>query len=658
MKRVVCLFLAILVLIPLIPIKGEGTTFIKDVDVLLADFQLYINDNRLINHKEIFLYDGDFYVPLTDLARALEIDINIVGNTVYLDTNNKLNIDSYDSKLPQVFQNEYELLSKERFIQELENEVEALEGKSIRFADNGINAYKKNIKVGFGNISIYLDDKKINLDKEVLKYNNDIYVALDSIATYLYITPEFIDGKNYININTSGLLSSNTSPIIDYILDWQKEKNYLLDWQKEELERRKNTIKNLNIPYQNIRTLNTLEKYLNLYFYKINDLELNIKLSKQANTIYINISFPSSKYNLWTKLTRLDVEDWIWNLYTAIITLYNDNITISGVIENPYYSQYSSSKYKNYVSFYSKNNDIYFDFTNSKLTVGEIVNPNYLLELLTNNLNKYSGFEFNYDVSKSGDNLELNVYPNTDLFNNQSLFSKVGYLKTLSLRIRNIYPDIDIYGKIIYPDNKLEPLDFYIRDSRIRSKDLLNETIAYLNNNLGYFYAAGYGYRLRYSLYETDLMNLYLVAEGDFSVKDDRWINGGDIALNMLNTTIQYAVTFVSSLWDANLIVDIVDNEGVGISEFTHYYESVYEITASPRAGKVAKGQIVYLYTATPDATIYYTVDGSTPNETSLMYGGSGIQVNSNMTIKAIGYKEGLNPSPVSTFTYEVEESD
>lgn len=653
LKRSVGLFLALVFLISYLPIVAEGVNFFKDIDVIFADLKLNVNGKKIINHKEPFLYDDNFYVSLSDLAKGLTIDIRIDGDKVYLDTNNKLNVDSYNSKLPQVFQRGYEVLAKEKMMEALQEEIRALEGKSRLWKSYDMKYVSRNIRVGFGNIYLYLDGKKIDLDEEVLKYNNDIYVALDSIAPYLYIIPELSRDKTTINIDTNGILGSNTNSI-DYILAGLNGRNYLLDLQKSELEKRKEIIEGLKIPYKKIDSISSLKSYINSNFNKISDLTVAIDLSEVSNWIYLDISFPSSRNHLWTRLTRLDVENWIWNIYTAIVKLYNEDVRINGIIRNPYYSKYSSSNYRNYVSFYSVDYNIFFDFSNSSLSTDEIVNPNLMLELLNSNMTKFNGMSFSYELERLGDNIHLKIYPTTDTLSKQSIFAKMGYLRTLNQRIRSAYPNIDIYGQIIYPGD-IEPLSFYIKDNRIRSSDLLEETMEYINAGFSFFSTGIYGYRLNYSIYEMDLVNFHLMAEGDFSVEDDKWIYGGELAKERLSSIVNQAVSTIASIWDANITVDILDKDGVAISEFKLLQESVSAVTAEPSGGTVVEGQRVYLYTATPAATIYYTTDGSTPTESDFVYDGRGIQITSDTIIKAVAYKEGLNPSPVATFSYTID---
>ena len=72
----------------------------------------------------------------------------------------------------------------------------------------------------------------------------------------------------------------------------------------------------------------------------------------------------------------------------------------------------------------------------------------------------------------------------------------------------------------------------------------------------------------------------------------------------------------------------------MAISEFKLLQESVSAVTAEPSGGTVVEGQRVYLYTATPAATIYYTTDGSTPTESDFVYDGRGIQITSDTISK------------------------
>jgi len=72
---------------------------------------------------------------------------------------------------------------------------------------------------------------------------------------------------------------------------------------------------------------------------------------------------------------------------------------------------------------------------------------------------------------------------------------------------------------------------------------------------------------------------------------------------------------------------------------------------ATPGSGALAYGSTVTLTCATSGALIYYTTDGSTPDNTDTLYSGP-ITISADTTVKAIAYKTGYKPSEVLTESY------
>lgn len=80
----------------------------------------------------------------------------------------------------------------------------------------------------------------------------------------------------------------------------------------------------------------------------------------------------------------------------------------------------------------------------------------------------------------------------------------------------------------------------------------------------------------------------------------------------------------------------------------------VSDPTASIESGsKVKIGTKLFLSSLTPGARIYYTLDGSEPNEQSTLYA-DGIVIDTAITVRAIAMKEGCDSSGIVTFTYDV----
>lgn len=654
MRKFFILFLSVVIVLSSFPFVGDGANFVKDMDVIFGNMELRVNGKKITGHRDPFLLDDSLYVPVEDLARGLDIKVGVNGNNISFDSSGRLGKDDYSSRDSLLFQSGYEILAKEKLIQAFEDELKALEGKESKNVVSKINPVWKRIRVGFGGVNVYLDGNKVNLTSQPLLYNGKYYVDLDSIAPYLYMTPVFKEDSTSIDLDSNGVLVSENYPNVEYLLGLRQGKNYLLDLQRAELENRRRIIEELKIPFAKLRNLAALEKYLRDNFGKIGDLELSLQLFEQNDRIFLDIWFPISKNNQWLKLNRADVESNLWNMYTAIINLYNEDASINGSIRNPYYTSNSNSKYRNYVLFQSKDKDVYFDFDNSRLTKVDYVNLVDLVAILKLEFNKYSGFNIDYEAEMSGDNVALYVYLGSDGLSKTSIFSKMGFLKVLNQRIRNEYPDLEIYGKVIYPGN-IEPMDFYIKDGTIRSDSIMYETMEYIRNGFNSFQTENNKYGLEYSIYELSFKDYRLMVEGDFSINESPWTEDRDSPLDKLHSTVHGALSTIASLWDLNLSVDIVDKYGLIISDFDLHQNEVSMITASPSGGNIDYGEKVFLYTATSGADIYYTLDGSTPTNSSNLYVG-GLIMTKDTTINAVGYKEGLNPSPVSTFTYTVEE--
>lgn len=71
----------------------------------------------------------------------------------------------------------------------------------------------------------------------------------------------------------------------------------------------------------------------------------------------------------------------------------------------------------------------------------------------------------------------------------------------------------------------------------------------------------------------------------------------------------------------------------------------------TPPAGDYLTPQNVEIQTSTPDATIYYTLDGTDPNDLSTEYTGA-INISSTTTLKAIAYAVGMDPSNIASALY------
>ncbi len=96
----------------------------------------------------------------------------------------------------------------------------------------------------------------------------------------------------------------------------------------------------------------------------------------------------------------------------------------------------------------------------------------------------------------------------------------------------------------------------------------------------------------------------------------------------------------------------VIDN--ISWTSFSGEVTQVSPIQADPPSGAVESGAEVTLYSSTVGAAVYYTMDGSDPSDMGQLFT-TPIVIEDEVEIKAIGLKEGLDASEVSSFTYTIK---
>ncbi len=91
--------------------------------------------------------------------------------------------------------------------------------------------------------------------------------------------------------------------------------------------------------------------------------------------------------------------------------------------------------------------------------------------------------------------------------------------------------------------------------------------------------------------------------------------------------------------------------------QFNYSYNQKLDApTFSVNPGNVTSTQSIHLSCSTPGASIYYTTDGTTPNNTgsgsSILYNENAIAISSTTTLNATAYKTGMSASVMSTAKY------
>jgi lysophospholipase L1-like esterase len=141
------------------------------------------------------------------------------------------------------------------------------------------------------------------------------------------------------------------------------------------------------------------------------------------------------------------------------------------------------------------------------------------------------------------------------------------------------------------------------------------------------------------------------------------------------NATIYYTVdgstpTHSSAVYSAPIVVSSSSLTIKALATASEYQDSpvvsgTYQIqpivpfaaspTFSPLPGAYTSTQNVALNSTTSGATIYYTLDGSTPTHSSAVYSTPIVVSSSSLTIKALALASGYQDSPVASGTYQIQ---
>lgn len=154
---------------------------------------------------------------------------------------------------------------------------------------------------------------------------------------------------------------------------------------------------------------------------------------------------------------------------------------------------------------------------------------------------------------------------------------------------------------------------------------------------------------VKYTVNGTDWISKYTLDLSDF---ENNWVAGQMMEVDFSGTpgvanNPNFAIRVVMEGCSSAAGNNRIDNIRISAASQGAAATPVFD----PPAGAYTEPINVTISSSTPGATIRYTTDGSTPNQSSPAYS-SPIAVTSSTTIKAIAYADGLDPSTVAIAAY------
>jgi len=200
------------------------------------------------------------------------------------------------------------------------------------------------------------------------------------------------------------------------------------------------------------------------------------------------------------------------------------------------------------------------------------------------------------------------------------------------------------------------------------------------------------GFSGKFTLYGNDVPEMQAPLEGFQAAKstvapvEPSVVIVADVDAEPINSYVEVRGAKISAvngknatLSDASGELPIYNNNGVTLTEgdnltvrgFVASFRGKYQLTPSevlsssgreivatptftPAAGEVMEGTSVEIKCSTEGATIYYTLDGKNPTADSEVYS-KAIEITSDVTIKALAVKDGMDDSEIAVAAYTVK---
>lgn len=424
--------------------------------------------------------------------------------------------------------------------------------------------YSRNITAWFNNIQVVLDGKALNLSSEPFIFENKVYVPIEELSDDLYVNVDYDDEEKKLSINTNRPYAADSNLPIAY----QKENELaLLRHQNQELQKEIDLLKNDKYKGAEINTIAEMESYLKENFKHIEDVNTKIQLVNIAkNRFALNIIFSYFDITKWNVLERRTIENYVDDINYAIRDLYNSEAQIEGSIRHD--STYNNTKL---VSYYTRGDRLYYDFTNATLKKNQYVDGVNLEEELKDNLSIYNSNDFKYEAFVSQNDVDLFITSDDNFFK-WSPSLKMNYLRRLKAEIIKVNPYIYINGRIKYGD---EEFKFSIENDIIRSVDLLIETEDYINlYHKGFSYYETFGFT--FTISEGYSNSFKIDIQGNFSDDNENWNLIKTYTEPSFRYYIQAAYQYVENIWDVDIFGELTDKDQKSLADLEFYRTATY----------------------------------------------------------------------------------
>ncbi|SHJ71726.1 Cadherin-like beta sandwich domain-containing protein [Geosporobacter subterraneus DSM 17957] len=506
-------------------------------------------------------------------------------------------------------------------------------------------------------ISVQWNQKNIYLSAPPFIYEGERYLPVADIADALYLNYQYLPQDKKIEITTNGVLRGDSDQALIGRLFLKNEEINRLTAKAEELREAVAKIKKLPYPHSGtISSVYNMETYLQDYFGDFEGIDMNISFYRYSGSEYrLRITYDTNDFDSFDRISSTTIESWLEDMFDAIRTLYDPYAEISGSIRNTPYSSVDIT----YITFTMNNDRTSVDFEDHGTQKGHRFSGSRLQDYLNRNFRRYNSVSLSYEVIVNRKDVDLIATFNHSYYYDWSIYRKMDYLQLLKQKIEDEFGTVNINGRMIDTNGNKEVLRFSFENGSVRSLTLLEDTEKMLNKEKHRFTHNGNTFTFSYSIKEKDVGHFDVTIEGDFSKTDNKWRSVEENAMGSFRSFIQDALRSIQDIWSVRVTGEVIDQNQQTLLTMDLRNTQAAAVNADPAGGALASGTTVTLTSATSGATIYYTLSGSDPTESSTRYtgplsitGASGETI----TLKAMAVKAGMENSSIRTFTYTISE--
>ena len=429
-------------------------------------------------------------------------------------------------------------------------------------------SHSRTITAWFDNIQVMLDGEVLPLDNEPFIYDDVIYMPIIDLADALFMKVNFDDESSILHIDSNRFGIDNVdTAIAPYTLASRRELESLRT-HITQLENQIAFLTDARFKYKDIELLSELEDYLQENFNQLMDIPVSHRLKRFSGNRHRLIATFNTRYkDEWESLNRRDIENWVDDVFHVSRQLYSADLELEGFFRD-------SAAARNYVSFLTRGNMLFFDFEIAKHKENQLIDGIKLENALNSRLRFNINESFSYEVFVNNNDADLIVYFSRDNFDDWS-FSRINrYLERLLTEVERVYSYINVDGRIICANSNKTELRFSFIDGEIRSYDLLERLEDYLNDRYETFRAGGNTFTFDYRVYEGHGDTIEIILIGDFDASSSAWQDVENTREHSFRIFIQNAFRYVENIWSIDIYGEVRDENDDYICELDFDSES------------------------------------------------------------------------------------